>query len=614
MIQCIINGNAVYPDLKSNIKVTYENQYIKDSGQYTYTINFPMSITENRQFFRHVCRFDVRKKIPDYEDCKLLVDNRMVISGKGTVIGITNQVVKLQIVGGKSRIKYNAKMATHYIDELEYPKTLATTQMILDRGVGIKRTIDKALKIDLSSSHIVGREGEFAFNPVYDETNDIIANRIIVNEKKGVYDAYMMDVAVQPYLFYVLRKAIEAEGFRIRRNDFDIDPWNRLVICNARKTTDIRFALPHWSVYTFIEEVRKLFNASFVFDEKNKEVDILMVSELTTTPTVTYEKADEFTTEYDEEGLVNLAVSNIEYGFGDSIERNYLEVIPDQVLQKFPIREFQTLSEMMNAAEAMTQKERMTTIFKLPEIYYVFTLDDNKVEKAEMAGFFNPYIRDHNSDDSVKLNISPVGMMTRNLWNRYTPETPSVYDVQDHIKVTIPSISNDKEADLQNLTFDDEKDEYYISVQDAIQDSTVVENKEENTEEKMQVMFQSKGCYNYHTRQIEYPETQGAGSCPYFRHPTVLTDYRMYPWMNANETASMALHQLPYKITIGDYIDNIALDKHNSVCIKFFTNDIPDPSWTYIFGNKKFLCQKIEIECNEGGISEEKVGYFNELS
>ena len=42
MIHCTIDGKVGYPTTTDRIKVTYENQYINDSGSYTYDISFPM--------------------------------------------------------------------------------------------------------------------------------------------------------------------------------------------------------------------------------------------------------------------------------------------------------------------------------------------------------------------------------------------------------------------------------------------------------------------------------------------------------------------------------------------------------------------------------------------
>ena len=113
MIECIINGVSTYPDSSNSIKVTYENPYVKDSGSYTYEISFPMSVTANFKFFSGINRFEVSKKRDAYEDCKLIADNRLVISGKGTIKSVTNDTVKMQIIGGTSRVKYK-KLAGHH--------------------------------------------------------------------------------------------------------------------------------------------------------------------------------------------------------------------------------------------------------------------------------------------------------------------------------------------------------------------------------------------------------------------------------------------------------------------------------------------------------------------
>ena len=529
MIQCIIDGKVGYPDTKNKIKVTYENQYVNDSGSYTYQINFPMSIMVNKALFGNVDRFDVKKTIPDFEDCRLLVDNRLIISGKGTVMSITNDSVKLQIVGGKSRIKYNSKFTSHFIDEIDYPDTGVKTSTKEFLIWWAKFSLNGIIETDLSNKHVVGEEGKFAFNPVYDETNDIIANAPFVTSytERGItkYRMYMYDVAVQPYLMYVLKLVLQHEGFTLRRNDFDVDPWNRLVICNARKGTDIKLALPHWSVYTFIDEVRKLFNASFIFDEVSKTVDIISTNELTKNTAVNYDCMDEFSVEYDEDGLKNLATSNVEYEFADSENRDYRDVIPLEVMKKFPLKVYPWIGALVDDAEKMTQKERMTTIFKIPDDYVLFVMEENEqgkeVETISHGGFFNPLIRDENSEDYEKLKIVPVAMTYMERFREDDNPWFKMKDVQDDsLKIVIPSMTNDKEADVDSMTFDEDEEEYYISVQDAMEDTSMIQEEKEQDDEKMQVMFQSSCCYNYRNQMIEYPERDGEGENSAFRLQT----------------------------------------------------------------------------------------------
>ena len=224
MIECRINGVVTYPDTSNKIKVTYENPYVKDSGSYTYEISFPLAVDRNKQCFGHVERLDVNKQQPSYEDCKLFVDNLLIISGKGTVKSITNDILKLQIVSGASRIKYNAKMEKEYIDEIDYDAT------VIDQGVdklynGPFINLDpdtnlgmryNAIFIDLTEAKHVGSD-KFVLMPIYDETNSIIANNIVTMnydfpdgvhsdgtpKYKKVCLSQMFNLAPQPYLIYI---------------------------------------------------------------------------------------------------------------------------------------------------------------------------------------------------------------------------------------------------------------------------------------------------------------------------------------------------------------------------------------------------------------------------
>lgn len=100
MITCIINGHRAYPISTSSIKVTYANQYVTDDGEYTYDITFPMNILANREIFSNVSRLEVKKNIAKFDDCKLYVDSKIIMSGVGTILSVNQQEVKLQIVGG----------------------------------------------------------------------------------------------------------------------------------------------------------------------------------------------------------------------------------------------------------------------------------------------------------------------------------------------------------------------------------------------------------------------------------------------------------------------------------------------------------------------------------
>lgn len=631
MIKCIIDGSEGFPDQKQKIKVTYANQYVQDSGNYTYQITFPMSFLANRKLFRNVSRFDVKKRLPDYEECQLYVNNRLVISGKGTVTSITQDSVKLQIVGGKSRLKYNANFSKHFIDEIDaYDDVNLVFQSISVWGqfpdgrwsgkISLHR-IGTDIDSELIGKTYIGKEDEHgpmcAFNPTWDETNDIVANRIVILNDT----AYLWRPAVQPYLMYVLRKVLAYEGFSVRRNDLDIEPWNRLVICSARQGTDIRLALPHWSVYTFIEEVRKLFNASFIFNEVNKTVDIILSHELTTNATATYETVDDFSAEFDEEGMKNIIVSNLKYDLPDSVNRNMYEVIPQTVLKKFRCLSFDSSTEMYRSFNLATKKEKLTTIYQCNQKHYIGItreIDSQTDINLTRVGFFTPLMRDTDNDDYEEFSIVPVATYQDSLGNLYADriiiddQTP--YDVG----VELPSIANEKEADA-GLVEGEEDDEYYVTVQDALEEESLIESKEENTDEKMEVMFQMKSLYNTHV-PVTMINPDSSADSPYrqYRYPSCHTGADELEITTRNELASMSLHdegdyQGQHIHSIADFHDTIPVDAHNLITVNIVTDDIPDPTNIYVFRNKKFICQKVEMEVGSNGIEPVKTIYVYEM-
>ena len=650
MIVCSLNGKTAYPSSSDKIKVTYENQFVKDSGSYTYDISFPMDIARNRELFKNVQRLDVKKTVGDFEDCKLYADNRLIISGKGTVTSITNDVVKLQIVGGKSRIKYNSKFEKHFIDEIDYPS------VVLDTGIN-KPVYDKAgtgypnmdqfqwmLFIDLTTGNFVGQKDVAVISPINDETNEILANRVYLSKfskikingvkfPSGTY-AYMTNCSVSPYLVYVLKKVMEYEGYTIKRNDLDQSPWNRLVIVSACKSGKIKNALPHWTVYKFIDELRKFFNASFVFDEIGKTVSIMATNEMLTNDTQSYECEDAFSVEYDEDGLDNIATSNIEYSFDDAANRDWREYISQSVQKSYTTKTYSSMSALMAAAEKMTTKERKTTIFKCGHEYFIWAdlpKDGNPeteetAEQCTLCGLFNPIIRDMNSDTFQELNICPAAIYQRRIQNKDESWIQHIGDAIGNPFVVVPSVTNEKEQSLEDMEVDDDG-EYYYSVQDAMQGSSSETSSSSTADEgKIRVAFQAENVLNLKAHAAVAYDKRLDGEDTNYRVPILYTDFRMYSQtLISSERGTLSLEFLPNrnegrsfgngerKDTSTSRFGSVRIDKHNLITIKFITDDIPDPSKIFVFRNKRYISEKIEMNVTNDGIDKEKTGYFYEI-
>ena len=623
MITCIINGHKAYPISTSSIKVTYANQYVTDDGEYTYDITFPMNILENRVIFKNVSRLEVKKNVAKYDDCKLFCNSQLIMSGVGSILSVNEKEIKLQIVGGKSRIKFNDRMTKHYIDEIPFG-TADKPGYTVDKGwsQGIKdlQKIKDIYRLDEDKSQFLGVEGKWCFVPVRDETNDTIANFVGVDRTKqfiGYNAPYIMNLAVQPNLMHIFRKVVEYEGYTLKRNDFDCKPWNLLYIASAYKTRELCKALPHWSSYTFIEEFRKLFNATIVFDDILKTCSVINASELTTADSIEVEPMDEYTTDYDEDGSFSTSsTANLEYNLGNSANRDNYEVITKKVFDNFEIVHSKELmganKQFASTTLSWSEKQKRQTIIENFGNFYVYMVDENDNKSWKPAGIWSPLIRDSSSDDFVDLNISPAAQVVENINFKSGLLEDKYYE-----RRCLLSMPNDKESDSKECDVDD--DGYsYTSVQDALDDESALDNSEDE-QECMNIFFILPG----RVQSTDGSTTKLSWVGEKSRWPQFLTDYRINEGFRlgiAHFEDSYFSLSLCMKSEFGTtslgtlHANGLKIDNKNCMEVKFKSDGIPDPSKIYIIRNKRFVCEKIEMEVKDDAIEPVYTGYFYMLS
>ena len=621
MITCIINGHKAYPISTSSIKVTYANQYVTDDGEYTYDITFPMNILENRVIFKNVSRLEVKKNVAKYDDCKLFCNSQLIMSGIGTILSVNEKEIKLQIVGGKSRIKFNDRMTKHYIDEIPFG-TADKPGYDVDKGWSqmFKEKLKEIYRLDEDKSLFLGVEGKWCFVPVRDETNDIISNFVGVDKTKqfiGYNAPYIANPAVQPNLMYIFRKVVEYEGYTLKRNDFDCKPWNLLYIASAYKTRELRKALPHWSSYTFIEEFRKLFNATIVFDDILKTCSVINASELTTADSIEIEPMDEYTTDYDEDGSFSTSsTANLEYNLGNSANRDNYEVISKKVFDNFEIVHSKELmganKQFASTTLSWSEKQKRQTIIEYFGNFYVYMVDENDNKSWKPAGIWSPLIRDSSSDDFVDLNISPAAQVVENINFKSGLLEDKYYE-----RRCLLSMPNDKESDSKECDVDD--DGYsYTSVQDALDDESALDNSEDE-QECMNIFFILPG----RVQSTDGSTTKLSWVGEKSRWPQFLTDYRINEGFRlgiAHFEDSYFSLSLCMKSEFGTtslgtlHANGLKIDNKNCMEVKFKSDDIPDPSKIYIIRNKRFVCEKIEMEVKDDAIEPVYTGYFYMLS
>lgn len=613
MIQCHINGKIGYPDIKSEIKVTKENPYLKNGGSYTMDVSFPMSIPENAALFANLHRMDVSKAdLKSYDDCILYVDNLLLVRGSGRVTEVTETTVKLQILGGYRDLKYKSKLYSIYLDRIDsYPVVDAKYQHMSNYSY-IPESEMVYVRDEIRQKGYVGDKYQYVFMPTYDIDNDVIVNFTpLVYRDQDYYRndcTALMDIAVQPNLMMVLRCVLEYVGYKIEDNVFDTSPWNELIIANVRQTKNIAYALPHWSVATFLDEFRNLFNASFIFDEENKTVRIVRNNELDRSRDVAYEVADEYKTNYDDDGVEYLGGSNIKYDLqgGDRT----LDDVPADVLQKFEVLEYETYTELLSAVALMTMEQKFTHVFKCNQGYFFYgkEVNDEGDETGNYIlkpfGIFGPLYRDVDSESFVTLRMGPANMLKQGYEQYYMvkgTESSGYFKQQWGKSLLILPAANNPNGN-EDIDYDEKG---YVSVSDVLENGEDKDAEETEEDSVIPLIWVEETTHN-----------PPRSNDPAYGIPLSETDYR-----NGYQHKAYSLALINGYVN-SHYIGELhrgtvqietTVDTNNEVCFQFLCESIPDPTAIYVFRNKRYLCGKIEIKATNNGVDRMKTGYFHEI-
>lgn len=635
MIVAYINGKITYPVADSGIKITLQNPFIKDGDEKTMEVVFPLNIPENMEVFGPLNRLDTTFLCEDFEDCRLMADNFEVVRGKGTITSITEKDVKIQILAGKSYLKYKASFDNIYIDQLEYCDVLDRYKL-LTTARSVMEVSRLSVLVDLNYYGFIGQPGQYVFMPVYDEGNDVWANApayFYHRDREGDYaDGYttfIVNPAIQPNLMMILRKVMETLGYSIKRNDFDVSPWNKLYVASARVSLSLPKALPHWSCYKFLDEIRKLFNAIFLFDETKKEVSIMPFEKIRENGTVEIDAIDEFSSSYDEEGVEYLEASNLQYELSDC-ERTE-DVISEELRNMFEVREYESADAMSRSFFSLPLKDRMTSLFHCPVGWFYGVAAEREeglpvIYLLKECGWFSPLIR-RKGANYVSLNIAPVAMLKsecriyRCIQQEFGIGKANFPNAVDRFEGPIAHVNCQNQTEAEILGTSKEKELEYVTVQDVIENGE--SGPENDSDESILELFFVDGQKYRYRGELEYVEgmglKHGMPDPPEVILPVPFTDYRQSLYETQGiPMYSMALAPSVGVTAIGQFHNKglqirRSVNGNNEVCIKFPFVGKPDPKKIYMCHGKRYICSHIDMSTNSNGIDLMKTGYFYEI-
>ncbi len=632
MISCMINGLTAYPSNSSDVKITLSNPFVQDGDEKTMEVVFPMGIPANREVFGNLNRIDTNFQMDNFDECRLMADGIEIICGVGTITSVTSDAVKMQILSGKSYLRFRASFDSVFIDGISYGSLEARHEHLKGKPQASASVFD--LSSEINGQGFVGEPGRYAFLPVHDETNDWHVNMPVYlygddNSRKGVNINFR---AINPNLIYVLETVLAELGYSVKENYFNRDPWNKLYVASAKMTTVMSKALPHWSAYKFLDEIRKLFNACFLFDEQNACVSIVPFGESGGAGIEYIEPVGEFSTSFDEEGLQYLGSSNLEYALSDC-ERD-CDCVSQDTRKAFTFRECSDVNVMYEVFQAMSVREKMTTLFHCPVgFFYGVPQTENGVIVSYLmkeCGWLSPLVRTEGGSTET-LHIVPAAMKWQDavcyelrLTNRWGPvegkwsmmggQMWKYHSIEANVSCDYPV-----NASVEWLSFEEQEPANsldYVTLQDVIENDETIPASESD-DSPIEVFFAAGSCY--YTNQVEkYGIDRETGpGIDSVRQPIAYTDCRHVAYHASVPRASMGLNPVDGVTSIG-LLHNSGIrirrnvNGNNEVCIRFLFDGKPDPRKVFYVKNRKFICSRIEMTVTGKGISPLKTGFFYE--
>lgn len=610
MIKCYIDGKETVPSMKEGLKIVIENPNMREKSSYTYDITFPLDILENLECFSGISHVSVSIRNRTFDDCRLMVNDRMLFRGKGLVTVVTRDEVKLQIVQEVQQ-EVPKVFSDMFIDHVKYPAVDRRFKQAVFTGGGSSFEGGKHYLVEwtdarpeLNETRFLGEKGKYTFVQTLkgDSTGEDVEDFVNVCCSMSDFKGWpLYNLAVQPNLMFVLKHILASAGYNADLSAINREPWSDLYVCSSNVTLDIAEALPHWTAGKFLTELEKLFNIRFEW--RGSQVGIVKLWESEASQQVVIEDEDDFEKNYDEDGQEYADTSNLSYSLADTHDPR--DTVKSEVVRKYGIRKFSSLTEIKKAVDAMGDREKRTSFFAVPDwpelYYYHEKTDDSDFDRLEGMGWFRPLFRDLSSDSETELCITPVAIEHEEV--SFRPILSPIFDLYytkevKRVDFAYPVI-NTKEG------HDD-----YIPVQDVVEDGSDMEDSED--ESPMEIMF--VGPYE----TIYLYMKVSSGSAENVAIPKAQT--KSYVFNLTQKMGSLSLNSSNKLVSVGDFhvtqlqIDSASkFNKHEELIRKFIADEVPSVSRVFIIGNKRYVAKQLEILVNDEGIAHEITGHFYEI-
>lgn len=655
----LIDGKPAAIKEGASIEYTSDNRLFHDREDYTMNIELPLHCKENAAIFGHISRKDADvSKI--YFDADI-IDKRWRKSGAVVITNITDNMVKVQFIAGRSYQNFYPKFDDTYIDELELdPIPLWLPDNYNDIHGGNNRN-DRSSTRDRGATGRGGGAntgekryltpdqawgtGDIIALPWVNASTGNIQNRADFDRQKRSYvwhvreeDEYDTEIvrglSCQIRLYRLTQMIAEKLGYTFEAQQWMGSDYYHLYSFNALPNAwdggRWNDTLPHWSVNEFLEHLEKLLYCELEVNHKEKKISFLWVQEKADTAgMVAIDKVmDEFTASVTkDDDSQYLATRNLGYADGGHNMANIYACDWFFRKNKVKVEEVETLQELVSLLNEKPmrwyQGEALEVIFHVKEVdnYFIMYVQGRYLVDRRQADDVNKYA---NAYRLVPLNAFGARIFDEEAW-----------DEQEDIGI-IP-------------VWIDETDKGWIAFFEAgglDNQSSSGESYKHNFDGHGSRVFDGdfeadQILQSYRVRRIKEGDNNGKtnysnlqvgfwyGEIPNGNLPCPMTDeYEIVTDANYDGVVLTQNYWVHYaggapgmyhgslRLNSNQYgkgrvlMETVQIEALRKYEFSFLMDTMPDVMATYIIRGKKYLCASIKTEITESGMSQLKKGVF----
>lgn len=403
MTELFLDGMPAVISQSASFKLTVENFYFTKSSSYTFDVELPLGVPQNRRIFGNIDRIDVAKQ-PRSLSARLVVDNKTLLVGTAKLTSVTESAVKLQLLGDAAAYNYGNKAEGLYIDQMDlgdwYRETWPDGSYYIGGWYNYDK--DKVItdpRVVFNRARFKGPEfgaDEYSFKqfrdiilgnnpdvnlgwvayPVYNPNDDLCLNmqalkffkdtqtwetfyiqqkgKIDKSSLENLYKDFRIAISIQPYIWKVAEIIAKATGLYLRHEDnalYTDELFRKIFVPSSSASALCNTCLPHWTVNEFWEQLENTFGVVLDIDYNASSIKILKRKDYFNYGKVVCIKniIDEYQCEIESESFQDISINSVAY---EEFENNPEDRIESTIKRFANSIFFNSVTELMDWAKS----------------------------------------------------------------------------------------------------------------------------------------------------------------------------------------------------------------------------------------------------------------------